>query len=183
MKIQSTIRNVDLHTDKSLADLAFRKDVAVAVETDLMSQEDIVSRNTFTLAPNMSVVPFSSKQGDKPPAVRIRDGVMSATSNAINFTDLGLKSYAEAIHESAEAPLDVLLTIICTGKALSTIEQEGVASWGTFIDVAGAGASAFASLGHVFPGLEPYANAAKLVRLLLQSGRGIHEVVLAVRDE
>lgn len=181
MKIQSTARKLNLEKDRELSELAARKDADAAVDIELMPERNMIEREVVTIAPGIQVVPIAIN-APKPPALRLQNGVISATTGILNFADLGLEKYAESVHESIEAPLDVLLTIVATGKAISTIQQHGFASWNTVIDVSGAGASAFASLGHLFPQLQPYADGAKLIRLVLQSSKGIHEAVLAAKE-
>lgn len=181
MKIQSTARRIDASRERPLADLAARRDTNAAVEIDLVASTDIQGNEVLTLQPGLKVMPITGG-GEKSPIFRFQDGIISASTGVLNFTDLGLEKYAQSVHESAEAPLDVLLTIVASGKALSSFQQHGFTDWNTIIDIAGTGTSAFASIGHFIPQLEPYSDGAKLVRLVLQTGKGLHEAVLAARE-
>lgn len=181
MRIQSTARGFNSKEHSALSALAARKDADAAVDIELMPREETIEKEIVTIEPGLQVAPLAINAA-KPPALRLRNGVISATTGVLNFADLGLEKYAESVHESAEVPLDVLITILSTGKAISTFQEQGFSSWNTVIDMTGAGASAFASLGHFFPQLQPYADGAKLIRYILQSGQGVHEAVLAVRE-
>lgn len=182
MNIQSTARKLDPKKDKVLSGLAMRKDVDVVVETDLITEKGILDKKTIMLEDGCQGLAFSTKDS-KSSDFKLQNGMITATSGMLSFSDLGLQTYAESVHESVEAPLDVLVTIVSTGKAISTFQQHGAASWKTAIDTTQAGASAFAALSHAFPQLQPYAAGAKLLRLVLQSGQGLHEVALALKDD